>query len=95
MPSSSAATAVGPNGEDGIVEGTNSHDLVLKFLDRGSQVKVGDLVVTSGLGKAFPPGVPIGWVEGLEPDPRQLFLQARLRPAARSNELRVVLVLRL
>ena len=29
---------------------------VLKFLDRGSQVKLGDLVVTSGLGRRFPAG---------------------------------------
>ena len=88
-----AATVPGANGEDGVVEGTNSHELVLKFLDRGSLVKIGDLVVTSGLGDAFPSRVPIGWVEGLEPDPRQLFLQAKLRPAARSNQIRVVLVL--
>jgi rod shape-determining protein MreC len=91
--SSVAATVVGIRGEDGVVEGTNTHELLLKFLDRGSQVKIGDLVVTSGLGKAFPAGVPIGWIEGVEPDPRQLFLQAKLRPAARSNQLRVVLVL--
>jgi len=89
-----AATVPGANGEDGVVEGTNSHELVLKFLDRGSQVKLGDLVVTSGLGSAFPPGIPIGWVTGLEPDPRQLFLQAKVRPAARSNQIRMVLVLK-
>jgi len=88
-----AATVIGTQGEDGVVEGTNTHDLILKFLDRGSQVRVGDLVVTSGLGKAFPPNIPIGWVENIEPDPRQLFLQAKLRPAARSNQLRIVLVL--
>jgi hypothetical protein len=88
-----AATVAGARGEDGVVEGTNQHELMLKFLDRGSQVKLGDLVVTSGLGKAFPAGVPIGWIDSIEPDPRQLFLQARLRPAAKSNQLRVVLVL--
>jgi rod shape-determining protein MreC len=88
-----AATVAGDLGEDGVVEGTNAHELVLKFLDRASQVKIGDLVTTSGLGKAFPPGVAIGWVEDIEPDPRQLFLQAKLRPAARSNRLRTVLVL--
>jgi rod shape-determining protein MreC len=88
-----AATVTGIRGEDGVVEGTNSHELLLKFLDRGSQVKLGDLVVTSGLGKAFPPGIPLGWIETIEPDPRQLFLQAKLRPAAKSNQLRAVLVL--
>ncbi len=88
-----AATVPGAKGEDGVVEGTNSHDLILKFLDRGSQVKVGDQVLTSGLGESFPPGVPIGWISVIEPDPRQLFLQAKLQPAAQSNQLRVVLVL--
>jgi len=91
--SSVAASVTGVRGEDGVVEGTNSHELLLKFLDRGSQVKIGDQVVTSGLGKAFPAGVPIGWIESIEPDPRQLFLQAKLHPAVRSNQLRVVLVL--
>ncbi len=91
--SSVAATVTGVRGEDGVVEGTNSHELLLKFLDRGSQVKIGDLVVTSGLGKAFPPGVPMGWIESIEPDPRQLFLQAKLHPSVRSNQIRVVLVL--
>jgi hypothetical protein len=91
--SSVAATVTGVRGEDGVVEGTNTHELLLKYLDRGSEVKIGDLVVTSGLGKAFPPGVPMGWIENIEPDPRQLFLQAKLHPAVRSNQLRVVLVL--
>lgn len=89
-----AATIVGSAGEDGVVEGSNSHDLFLKFLSRGSQVKMGDQVVTSGLGESFPEGVSIGWVMDVEPDSRALFLQARLCPAISSNRLRVVLVLR-
>src|SRR5262249_40848646 len=48
--SSVAATVIGDHPDDGVVEGNNSHELVLKYLDRGSQVKVGDAVVTSGLG---------------------------------------------
>jgi len=88
-----AATVTGDRGEDGVVEGTDEHQLLLKYLDRGTQVKIGDLVVTTGLGKAFPPGVPIGWVVNMEPDPRQMFMQATLHAAARSNELRAVLVL--
>ncbi len=90
-----AAEVLGVAGEDGVVEGTNSHALLLKYLDRGSQVKIGDLVVTSGLGKMFPAKVPIGWVKELEPDPRQLFLQAHLRPAVKSSALRNVLVIML
>jgi len=45
------------------------------------------------LGGMFPEGVPIGWVEEIGLDPRQLFLQARLRPAMLSAPLRLVGVL--
>lgn len=91
--SSVAAEVRGPNGEDGLVEGGNTHELYLRYLDRGSQVKIGDLVVTSGLGQVFPAGAPIGVVQSVEPDPRQLFLQATLQPVVRSSALRVVLVI--
>lgn len=89
-----AATVLGSTAEDGVVEGANGHELVLKYLDRGSQVKIGDAVVTSGLGHAFPEGVPMGWVQDITLDQRQLFLQARLRPAVPANQLRMVLVLK-
>lgn len=88
-----AATALGAGAEDGVVEGTNSHDLVLKYLDRGSRIKIGDPVVTSGLGKIFPDGVAIGWVQEIGLDPRQVFLQARLRPAVPANRIHAVLIL--
>ncbi len=91
--SSIAATVAGANAEDGVVEGSNSHDLYLRYLNRDSHVKIGDLVVTSGLGEMFPEGIPIGWVQDIAMDPRQLFLQARLRPAMASSPLRLVGIL--
>jgi len=87
------ATALGAGAEDGVVEGSNSHDLILRYLPRSSRIKLGDPVVTSGLGKAFPEGIPLGWVEDIRLDPRQLFLQARLRSAVQANRLQVVLIL--
>jgi cell shape-determining protein MreC len=45
------------------------------------------------LGGIFPEGIPIGWVEDIALDARQLFLQARLRPAILSGPLRVVAAL--
>jgi hypothetical protein len=91
--SSVAATVAESGGDDGVVEGSNSHDLYLKYLSRDSRVKIGDLVVTSGLGKTFPEGIPIGWVQDIGLDPRQLFLQARLRSALVSHPLRLVGIL--
>jgi rod shape-determining protein MreC len=88
-----AATVEGKASEDGVVEGNNQHDLTLKYLDRSSQVKIGDAVVTSGLGTTFPSGIPIGIIEDLSLDPRQLFLQARLRPAIQGVSIHWVLIL--
>jgi len=89
-----AASVLSAGAEDGVVEGSNGQDLVLKFLDKSSAIKIGDPIVTTGLGQAFPPGILIGWVQDIVLDPRQLFLQARLRPAARANQLHYVMVLR-
>jgi|GEM_PF-1570465 len=91
--SSIAAHLQGSANEDGVVEGTNGHDLILKYLDRSSVVRVGDIVVTAGLGNHIPAEIPIGWVEDISLDPRQLFLQARLHAIISTNRLRIVLVL--
>jgi len=88
-----AARLVGSAAEDGVVEGGNSHELILKYLDRNSPIKIGDAVVTAGLGAMIPPEIPIGWVVDISLDPRQLFLQARLRPVIATNRLSVVLIL--
>lgn len=88
-----AATILGKDTEDGVAEGSDQHEVVLKYLDRNSTVKIGDAVVTSGLGQRFPPGIPIGIVEDLSLDPRQLFLQARLRPMLQGHAIHYVLVL--
>jgi hypothetical protein len=91
--SSIAASVAGENGEDGVVEGSNSHDLYMKYLIRDSHIKIGDQVLTSGLGGTFPEGIPIGWVDDIGLDPRQLFVQARLRPAMAATPLRLVGIL--
>jgi len=88
-----AAKVEGASEEDGVVEGTNSNDLYLHYLSRSSHIRIGDSVLTSGLGETFPEGILIGWVEDLGVDSRQLFLEARLRPSMIMRSLRRVLVL--
>lgn len=52
------------------VEGSSRPDGLLKFecLESGDRVKVGDLVITSGLGGVFPPGLVVGRVHSVEKD---------------------------
>jgi rod shape-determining protein MreC len=59
-----------------------------------ADVRVGDLLVTSGLGERFPAGFPVGQVLDLAPDQSRAFLVAEVRPAAQLDRGRDVLLLR-
>jgi rod shape-determining protein MreC len=59
-----------------------------------SDVKVGDRVVTSGLGGRFPPGFPVGTITALRRDESRAFLVGDLKPAAQLDRGRDVLLLR-
>jgi rod shape-determining protein MreC len=48
--------------DQAVLAGNNSDFPDLNYLPRDADVKVGDRVVTSGVGGAFPPGVPVGEV---------------------------------
>ncbi len=59
-----------------------------------ADVRVGDELLTSGLGGAYPGGFPVGKIESVAPDAAGMFLTARVQPAAQLNRSRYVLVLR-
>jgi rod shape-determining protein MreC len=71
-----------------------SDRLQLPNIPISSDVKVGDPVVTSGLGGRFPAGFPVGTIVALRPDESRAFLVGDLRPAAQLDRGRDVLLLR-
>ena len=48
--------------DQAILAGNNSDQPDINYLPRDADIKVGDHVVTSGIGGAFPPGLPVGEV---------------------------------
>lgn len=68
--------------------------LELANIPTSSDVKVGDLIVTSGLGGRFPPGFPVGTITDLRRDESRAFLVGDLKPAAQLDRGRDVLLLR-
>lgn len=78
----------------GIVEGEARGTLRFKYMARdGSGIKIGDLIVTSGLGGVFPRGVPIGRVSAIDDRGSALFHYAALTPAvdfARIDEVLLI-----
>lgn len=59
-----------------------------------SDVRVGDVIVTSGYSEIYPPGLAVGRVIDVSPDEEGLFLKIRLKTAVDLGTLEEVLVLK-
>jgi len=67
--------------------------LQMSFVDRKSNVKIGDAVYTSGLGGIFPRGILIGTVTEADLDPQGMYQNVELKPAADFRRLEEVMVI--
>ena len=77
-----------------IAYGTGAIDrLQLPNVPRSADIKVGDLLVTSGLGGRFPVGFPVGEILDISNDESGMFAAAIARPAAALNRSGEVLLL--
>jgi len=78
-----------------VVEGTDRTDGLIRFdcLESGDKVQVGDLVITSGLGGVFPPGLPIGEVYSVEKDFYGIADTGLITPASNLLSIESVLVI--
>jgi rod shape-determining protein MreC len=66
--------------------------LALPFVARNSDVRRGDVLVTSGLGGTFPAGYPVGTVSEVRGDSGEPFLTVTATPAAELDRVREVLL---
>ena len=81
-------------GERGILVGTNSMThLSLINLPGTSSIAKGDLLVTSGLGRRYPEGYPVGRVDEIKHLPGDDFITVRVNPIALLNRNRLVLLI--
>ena len=77
----------------GIVRGQGTDRLAFEFVVRGGDVKLGDVVITSGLGAVYPKGLRIGEVVELLDPGGGLLQTATLRPAVDFGRLEQVFVM--
>lgn len=92
-PDHAVPVAVARNGIRLVAYGRGDR-IELANIPTSSDVKVGDRIVTSGLGGRFPPGFPVGTIVRLRRDESRAFLVGELRPAAQLDRGRDVLLLR-
>ncbi len=77
----------------GIVRGRGVDDLEFEFVVRGGDVRVGDVIVTSGLGGVYPKGLRIGRVTKVSDPGARLIQHATIAPAVDFGRLEQVFVM--
>jgi rod shape-determining protein MreC len=87
-PPAQAATTV-----RGVAEGDLHARVTLNLLPPDAAIRQGSLVVTSGLGGNYPPGILIGSIGEVEDRPQSAFKKASVDPASELSSLETVLVL--
>jgi rod shape-determining protein MreC len=81
------------NGVRAIADGVGMIDeLQLSHVATSADVRVGDLLVTSGLGGHFPPGYPVAVVTSVD-NSSSSFMKIRARPAALLDQSRHLLLI--
>jgi len=79
--------------EKSIVKGFTSKICKLDYVVKTSDVVVGDKVITSGMGRVFPKGLPVGEVIGVGSRPGELFKDIKIRPMVDFSKLEELLVI--
>lgn len=88
----SVPVQVNRNGLRAIASGSGSDYLELRHVPETSDIKEGDLLVSSGLGQRFPAGYPVARVRSVVHDAGQAFLQVHALPTAMLNRSRHLLL---
>ncbi len=93
-PSHALPVVVNRNGLRTIAKGTGEFDrLELPFLPNNADIRPGDLLVTSGLGGAFPAGYPVGIVVTVNRMPQQRFADVTATPSAALDQVREIMLI--
>ncbi|TDJ11684.1 MAG: rod shape-determining protein MreC [Gammaproteobacteria bacterium] len=93
-PEHAVPVEVNRNGLRTIAVGTGDAQILnLPFLPNNADIRLGDLLVTSGLGGVFPAGYPVAEVNQIEVNPSQPFAHVEAAPAAELDKVRELLLI--
>lgn len=92
-PNSSINGLIQESRATGIVKGKYGLGMLMEMICQNEEAKIGDIVITSGLGGEFPQGVFIGKVNKIIESETEIFKKAWIKPAVNFNHLERVFVL--
>jgi len=83
------------NGLRTIVLGNGSYtNLNAPYIPNNADIKIGDLLVTSGLGGKFPAGYPVGTINSIVRNPSEQFSNVTAKPIALLNQAQEVMLIK-
>lgn len=92
-PMSSVGAMIERSRVTGICEGQQSDILLLNYLKRDADVRVGDIAITSGMGGVYPKGLTIGRVARIVYRPGDYLKSAEIIPSVRFDALEEAFVI--
>jgi rod shape-determining protein MreC len=91
-PNSGADVLVQRTRVRGIVAGSLAAHCLLKYIQRGEDIKAGDVVVTSGLDGIFPKGQTVGRIAWIGAQDSRMFQDVEVKLSAELDKVEEVLV---
>ena len=92
-PSHAIPVQVNRNGQRAIALGTGeANHLEIPHIPNNADIRVGDLLVTSGLGRRFPAGYPVATITAVEKDPTEPYAVVSATPTASLDSSQEVLL---
>ena len=77
----------------GMLKGRGFSECSFDYVIKACDIKIGDAIVTSGLGRVFPKGIHLGKVEEINDSPDKLFKEVIVASAVDFSKLEEVLVI--
>jgi len=90
----SAAVRLQESRKEGIVSGTGTRKAILKHIPYEDEIKIGDIVITSGLDQLFPPGIPIGFISRIDKQGIGHFQYIEVTPYVDDSKMEEVLIIK-
>ncbi|ODT78565.1 MAG: rod shape-determining protein MreC [Nitrosomonadales bacterium SCN 54-20] len=82
------------NGLRSIISGTGREGgLELRYMAINTDIREGDVLVTSGIDGVYPPGLPVAVVSQIDRNPNYIFARITCTPASGVNQNRQLLIL--
>ncbi len=89
----SASARIQESRKEGVLSGTGSTKTVLKYIPPEEEIKAGEIVITSGFDRLFPPGIPIGYISKVDRKSTGYFQRIEVTPfvdSARTEEVLII-----